>query len=88
MATAKDEKQFIGKIGRFCPMTEGGGVLLREKDGEFHAASGSKGYLWLEAEMVRELGKEEDIDMSYFQKLVDAAKDKISQFGDFERFTS
>lgn len=47
---------FIGKVGNFCPIKAGcgGGVLYREKDGKYYAATGSKGYRWLESEMVRE----------------------------------
>lgn len=82
--------KFIGKIGQFCPIKPGcgGGILLREKDGKYHAATGSKGYRWLESEMVKTLGKEGDIDKSYYTKLVDDAVDAISEFGDFEWFVS
>ena len=78
--------KFVGKIGRFCPMKEGagGGYLLREKDGKFHSATGAKGFRWMEAEMVKELGLENQIDHSYFQKLVDAAVDNLSKYGDVE----
>lgn len=81
---------FVGKIGLFCPIKEGcgGGVLLREKDGKYYAATGSKGYRWLESEMVKELGKEGDIDRSYYDDLVTAAVETISKYGDFEWFTS
>jgi hypothetical protein len=82
--------RFIGKVGLFCPIMsgKGGGILLREKDGKYHAATGSKGYRWLEAEMVRSLGKEADIDRSYYNALVDDAIANISKFGDFEWFVS
>ncbi len=82
--------RFVGKVGQFCPIKPGcgGGVLLREKDGKYYAATGSKGYRWLESEMVKTLGKEEDIDRSYYNKLVDDAVDAISQYGDFEQFIS
>ena len=81
---------FVGKIGQFCPIKPGcgGGLLCREKDGKYHAATGSKGYRWLESEMVKTLGKEDDIDKSYYTKLVDDAVDAISEFGDFEWFVS
>lgn len=81
---------FIGKAGLFCPILPecGGGVLLREKDGKYYAATGSKGYRWLEAETVKLLGKELEIDSSYYVSLVDAAKDDISKYGDFEMFIS
>ena len=81
---------FIGKIGRFCPIKEGcgGGILYREKDGKYYAATGSKGYRWLESEMVQQLGKEEDIDRKHFIEMVDTAIDTISKYGDFEWFVS
>ena len=86
---------FVGRVGQFCPIKPGcgGGELLREgKDKEgnikYSAATGSKGYRWLESEMVKDLGKEDDIDRSYYDKLVNDAVDAISQYGDFEWFVS
>lgn len=90
-----DAPDFIGRVGQFCPIKPGcgGGELLREakdKDGniKYAAATGTKGYLWMESEMVKTLGKEDDIDRSYYTKLVDGAKDTISKYGDFEWFVS
>jgi hypothetical protein len=87
--------RFVGKVGRFCPIKEGcgGGILLREttsKTGEkgYAAATGSKGYRWLESEMIRELGKEADIDRSYYDKMVDGAVRAILNYGNFEWFVS
>ena len=81
---------FIGKIGRFCPIKSGcgGGILYREKDGKYYAATGSKGYRWLESEMVQQLGKEEDIDHKHFIEMADTAIDTINKYGDFEWFVS
>lgn len=81
---------FIGKVGSFCPIKPGcgGGLLMREKDGKYYAATGTKGYRWLEAEMVRELGRAADIDRSYYETLVDAAIADISEYGDIEWFRS
>lgn len=81
---------FIGKAGRFCPVKpgNGGGILLREKDGKFYAATGSKGYRWLEAEMVRTLNKMDIIDRSYYDAMVDEAVNDISKYGDFEWFAN
>ena len=86
--------QFIGKVGLFVPVKEGvgGGLLMREeKDGRMSAATGTKGYRWIESEVFNsllELGKisEKDIDRSYYIRLVDEAKETISQHGDFEWF--
>lgn len=81
---------FVGKVGSFCPMKKGcgGGILLREKEGKYYAATGSKGYRWLEAEMVKMLNKEGDIDVTYYEKLADSAVDTISKFGDLVWFVS
>ena len=86
--TGHDYK-FVGRVGNFCPIIsgKGGGLLVREKDGKYYAATGSKGYRWLESEMVRGVN-EEYIDRSYYNALVDAAVDTISQYGDFEWFVS
>lgn len=87
---------FIGKVGQFCPIKPGcgGGILLRETDNKktgekgYAAATGSKGFRWLESEMVRELGKENDIDRTYYNNLVDEAVKSLSSYGDFERFVA
>lgn len=81
---------FVGKIGRFCPIKPGcgGGILYREKDGKYYAATGSKGYRWLESEMVQQLGREEDIDQKHFIEMVDTAIATINKYGDFEWFVS
>ena len=81
---------FVGKTGLFCPIKEGcgGGILLRENGDKFAAVTGSKGYRWLESEMVRTLGKEKDINKNYYISLVDEAFDTISKFGDFDWFVS
>lgn len=81
---------FIGKVGSFCPIKPGcnGALLCREKDGKYYAATGSKGYRWLEAEMVKELGKEDDIDRSYYDELVNDAIESLIAYGDYEWFVS
>ena len=86
---------FIGKVSSFCPIRpgRGGGELLSEGldkgcKVKYDAATGSKGYRWLEAEMVKTLGKENDIDRSYYDRLVDNAVAAISEYGDFEWFIS
>jgi len=87
---------FVGRVGSFCPMVSGagGGLLMRQtenkKTGEkgYASATGAKGYRWMESEMVKELGKEFQIDRSYYDRLVDDAISTINQFGDFEWFAS
>lgn len=81
--------QFVGRVGRFCPIKpgRGGGILYRVDNNRYNAAAGTTGYRWLESEMI--LGSNEDaIDDNYFIKLVDDAIDTISQYGDFEMFVS
>lgn len=81
---------FVGKVGQFCPIKPGcgGGILLRKTEKGYAAATGSKGYRWLESEMVRELGKQDDIDRRYYNGLVDEAVKSLSSYGDFERFVA
>ena len=81
---------FIGKVGNFCPMINGA-QLVREgqdKDGnvKYDAVTGTKGYQWQSSDIVKELGKEAEIDKSYYQKLVDDAIEEISKYGDFYSF--
>lgn len=82
--------QFVGRVGQFTPILSGynGGVLYRINDGKKYAASGSTGYRWLESEVVRTLKKEDAIDRSFYDKLIDDAVDVISKYGDFEWFIS
>ena len=90
LAEGEHDYQFIGRVGSFCPIKEGcnGGELFRENDGKYYAAAGTKGYRWLEAEDVKKYGKEDDIDISYYDELCQEAIDTISKFGDFESFVS
>ena len=79
--------RFVGRVGQFTPIKPGcgGALLMREKDGKYNAATGTKGYRWMESKMVK--GKLEDcIDVSYYAKLVDAARASIEEYGDVEEF--
>ncbi len=82
--------QFVGRVGLFCPVEPGtgGGLLTREKEGKYYAATGSKGYRWLEAEAVKDLGLSDQIDTAYHDALVADAIEHISKFGDFDKFVS
>lgn len=82
--------QFVGRVGQFCPIKPGcgGAVLYRKQDDKYYAATGTTGYRWLESAMVKDIGKEDDIDMSYYRNLVNDAVDTISKYGDFEWFVS
>ena len=83
--------KFVGKTGSFVPVVEGinGGLLLRHvSDDKYSSAVGAKGYRWMESETVKQSGLEDKIDISYYKRLADEAKDEISQYGDFEWFVS
>ena len=82
--------RFIGKVGSFCPIKPGygGGLLCREKDGKYYAATGTKGYRWLESEIVKSSSNYDAIDKSYYEKLVNDAVGTIVAYGDFEWFVS
>ena len=86
----KHHYEFIGRIGNFCPIKEGcgGGILYRMQDDKYYAATGTKGYRWLESEKVKTLGKEADIDEDYYKTLVTEAAQTIISYGDFEWFIS
>ena len=60
---------------------------MRCKDDKYYAATGTVGYRWLEAEMVKQLGMEDCIDISYYENLVEEAKNTISKYGDITIFT-
>lgn len=84
------EYHFVGKVGAFCPIKVGcgGGTLYRMKDDKYYSATGTKGFKWLEAEMVKSLDRNSDIDLSYYETLVDSAVEDISKYGDFDWFVS
>lgn len=81
-------KHFVGKVGSFVPIKpeRGGAELLRmNNEGEIKdAVVGTKGYHWKEAEMVRFMHQEQDVDTSYAEMLADEAKQAIEQFVDLE----
>ena len=86
--------QYIGKVGQFTPVIGHGGTLVTcsnfddEENRKFSSVNGAKGYQWLESESVQLLKCEDDIDISYYRKLVDDAIDSINEFGDFEQFVA
>jgi hypothetical protein len=52
----------------------------------YHAATGSKGFLWKEAAVVQELDQGDSVEIGYFRKLADAAVKNISKYGDLDWF--
>ena len=92
---------FVGKVGRFCPIKDGfgGGELLREKDGKYYSVTGTKKpdgkskYRWKEAEIVEEKGLDNEIDISYYDRLCEEAVQAVNKAGekkgiDYQTFVS
>ena len=81
---------FIGRVGNFVPVVAGsnGGNLYRFKDGKYYHATGCRGYRWKESEIVKTLGKQDEVDRGYFEELVKDAKEAIEEYGDFEAFVN
>ena len=52
----------------------------------YSATTGSKGYRWMESELVKNLGLESMIDKTYYEKKALAAKKAISEYCKFEDF--
>jgi hypothetical protein len=77
----------LGKTGRFVPVLEGGGVLYRVKEDKYYAVTGTKGHLWMEAEIAKGVDNLQ-IDMTYFDKLKDEAVSTIEKFGSYKEFVS
>ncbi len=77
----------LGRTGRFVPVLEGGGTLLRVKEDRYYAVTGTKGHKWIEAEIAQSM-PDLKIDMSYFEKLKDEAIKTIEGFGSFQEFVS
>nr|DAV83890.1 MAG TPA: DNA polymerase [Caudoviricetes sp.] len=76
------ERRYIGRSGAFVPVTHGGGTLWREKDGKFSALGGTKGYRFVEAETMKEVGLNGPIDYSYYRAMSDKARTTIEKFPD------
>ena len=89
MVTAVEGMKFVGRTGRFVPVEEGqnGGMLYRVVDDKHYAVTGTKGYLWVEAEMAITM-PDLRINMNYFEHLVDDARKTISKFGSFEELVT
>lgn len=80
--TDDNNVRFIGRTGLFCPVVEGvgGGALYRVAEDKAHSVTGTKGYLWKEAEQT----KRDEIDMLFFDKQAKDAIKTIEKFGSFD----
>lgn len=91
LGEGEHDYKFVGRVGLFCPVKAGcgGGLLMRESGPDKYAfATNCTGYRWLEAEDVRNSGREDIIDERYYMQMCDDAKEHISEFGDFDRFVN
>ena len=79
--------KYIGRVGRFTPVTKNGYYLYREKDGKFYAAPGTKGWKWVETEVLKRLDEakrshdiysEYNVDEDYFVSMLDEVIERIA----------
>lgn len=86
----QDNYVFVGRVGDFVPILpgHGGGELICINEPRIGAVTGTKGYRWLESELVKNLELYKYIDGSYHQNLIDKAIATINKFGSFEKFVS
>lgn len=92
--------RFVGRVGLFTPVKPGcgGGLLMRESGGKFASATGAKDYRWCESDSIDSVraitgqGKPsftmDDIDKTYYNKLVDDARAAIAKYCDIEWFVT
>jgi hypothetical protein len=75
-ATPYKGTRFVGKIGLFLPVYKeaGGAKLVKIKDDKTYAVAGTKGHLWLEAEVVKTLNLNA-VDRMLFEDLTQAVRD-------------
>lgn len=92
---------FIGRIGSFVPVTPGrcGGELLRfdkdpNGDDKFYAAPGTKGYRWMDSEVVRGYMADSSfdflklLDKSYYDNIISEALESLALYCDTDWFRS
>ncbi len=80
-----DTRSFVGKVGSFVPVLNGGGTLQRIKDNKYYAISGTKGYKFIEKTNFNDTY---EIDKRPSNKLVEEALAKINKFGNYDWFVS
>ena len=72
--------KFIGRVGQFVPIKPGcgGAELLCNRDGKYVAVAGTTGYRFKEYAYVVENRLEDEIDMSFYDKMCEDLKNDIS----------
>ena len=87
---SEDEHKYVhvGKVGSFVPVMPGtgGAHLMRMKDNKYTAVVGSKGYLWKESDILEKLNQEDQVDLLYFNTMVNTAVKTIEKFGSIDDF--
>ena len=80
--------KYVGRAGLFTPILEGkgGGILYRVANDKMYAITGTKGFRWLESEEVSLLSKQDDIDVSYYDKLCEEAIKAIEEYVPYGKF--
>ena len=80
--------KYIGKTGAFVPIKPGcgGGLLMTKRGDKYVATTGTKGYRWMDVEMVEALNKQSDIDIQYYDAEVQKVIDAINELGDADQF--
>lgn len=80
--------KFVGRVGRFIPVTKGGGIMFRHVIGtdKYSSVSNTKNYRWEEFEEVDKDAFDNVVDHKYYKELIDNAKSTIEKFGSFEQF--
>ena len=82
-------RQFIGRVGNFCPMREGYGgaeLVCLNDQGKYVAPAGTKDIRWMEANYVKEHHLEDKIDYEYFNKMVNDAIESINKYDGSDGF--
>lgn len=82
--------KFVGRTGMFTPVDHGGLLMRKAGEDEYSYAAGTKGYRWLESEFAKPSIEDGTvkIDISYYENLVEAAKETISKYGNFDDFVN
>ena len=77
--------KFVGRIGSFV-CTVDGGEMVRVQGNKVSAVTGTKGYLWSEADAIEK--EPERINKDYYRTEIDKAIECINQYGDFDEFVN
>lgn len=81
----ENSEKFVGRIGSFVAVKEGyGGKLMRVKGDKKSAVTGTKDWIWNEAELIR--NHPERVNKDYYRKQCDDAIAAIEKYYPFDEF--